>query len=53
MNMSEVLGRCRVEYAEDLVENVQDYSKRGPDCFYFLEVRMRVTRMTLKLCAQE
>ncbi|RXN04401.1 DNA (cytosine-5)-methyltransferase 1-like protein [Labeo rohita] len=36
-NMAEVLGRCQVEYAEDLVESVQDYSSRGPDRFYFLE----------------
>lgn len=40
VNMVEVLGRCKVEYAEDLVESVQDYSSRGPDHFYFLEVRM-------------
>lgn len=40
VNMADVLGRCRVEYAEDLVESVQDYSSRGPDRFYFLEVRM-------------
>lgn len=44
VNMSDVLGRCRVEYAEDLVESVQDYSRRGPDCFYFLEVRMNVMK---------
>lgn len=42
VNMSDVLGRCLAEYAEDLVESVQDYSKRGPDCFYFLEVRINV-----------
>uniref|UniRef100_A0A8C2IQ98 DNA (cytosine-5-)-methyltransferase 1 n=1 Tax=Cyprinus carpio TaxID=7962 RepID=A0A8C2IQ98_CYPCA len=41
VNMAEVLGRCQVEYAEDLVESVQDYSSKGPDRFYFLEVRMR------------
>lgn len=36
--MSEVLGRCQVEYGEDLNESVQDYSNGGPDRFYFLEV---------------
>uniref|UniRef100_A0A671WZ84 DNA (cytosine-5)-methyltransferase n=1 Tax=Sparus aurata TaxID=8175 RepID=A0A671WZ84_SPAAU len=37
VDMSEVLGRCQVEYAEDLNESVQDYSSGGPDRFYFLE----------------
>uniref|UniRef100_A0A8C7WDJ1 DNA (cytosine-5)-methyltransferase n=1 Tax=Oncorhynchus mykiss TaxID=8022 RepID=A0A8C7WDJ1_ONCMY len=37
VNMSEVLGRCRVEYGEDLNETVQDFSSGGPDRFYFLE----------------
>ncbi|MEQ2179091.1 hypothetical protein GOODEAATRI_021063, partial [Goodea atripinnis] len=37
VSMSEVLGRCQVEYAEDLNESVQDYSNGGPDRFYFLE----------------
>lgn len=36
--MSEVQGRCRVEYGEDLVESLQDYSSGGPDRFYFMEV---------------
>lgn len=36
--MTEVLGRCQVEYGEDLNESVQDYSSGGPDRFYFLEV---------------
>lgn len=40
VSMSEVLGRCQVEYAEDLNESVQDYSSGGPDRFYFLEVRL-------------
>lgn len=40
VNMSEVLGRCRVEYGEDLNETVQDFSSGGPDRFYFLEVRL-------------
>lgn len=39
VSMAEVLGRCQVEYAEDLNESVQDYSSGGPDRFYFLEVR--------------
>uniref|UniRef100_A0A673C4R3 DNA (cytosine-5)-methyltransferase 1 n=1 Tax=Sphaeramia orbicularis TaxID=375764 RepID=A0A673C4R3_9TELE len=37
VNMSEVLGRCQVEYGEDLNESVQEYSGGGPDRFYFLE----------------
>uniref|UniRef100_A0A8B9R729 DNA (cytosine-5)-methyltransferase n=1 Tax=Astyanax mexicanus TaxID=7994 RepID=A0A8B9R729_ASTMX len=37
VNMADVLGRCRVEYGEDLVESVQEYSTGGPDRFYFLE----------------
>uniref|UniRef100_A0A6Q2Z553 DNA (cytosine-5)-methyltransferase n=1 Tax=Esox lucius TaxID=8010 RepID=A0A6Q2Z553_ESOLU len=37
VSMSDVLGRCRVEYGEDLNETVQDYSSGGPDRFYFLE----------------
>lgn len=38
VSMSEALGRCRVEYAEDLNESVQDFSSGGADRFYFLEV---------------
>lgn len=38
--MADVLGRCRVEYGEDLVESVVDYSSGGPDRFYFLEVSL-------------
>uniref|UniRef100_A0A3Q1C2H1 DNA (cytosine-5)-methyltransferase n=1 Tax=Amphiprion ocellaris TaxID=80972 RepID=A0A3Q1C2H1_AMPOC len=37
VSMTEVLGHCQVEYAEDLIESVQDYSSGGPDRFYFLE----------------
>uniref|UniRef100_A0AAQ4Q520 DNA (cytosine-5)-methyltransferase n=1 Tax=Gasterosteus aculeatus aculeatus TaxID=481459 RepID=A0AAQ4Q520_GASAC len=37
VNMAELLGRCQVEYAEDLNESVQDYSSGGTDRFYFLE----------------
>lgn len=40
VDMTEVLGRCQVEYGEDLIESVQDYSSGGPDRFYFLEVRL-------------
>lgn len=36
--MVDVLGRCQVEYAEDLNESVQDFSSGGADRFYFLEV---------------
>lgn len=39
VDMTEVLGRCQVEYGEDLTESVQEYSSGGPDRFYFLEVR--------------
>ena len=39
VSMAEVLGRCQVEYGEDLNESVQDYSSGGPDRFYFLEVK--------------
>ena len=38
VGMGDVLGRCQVEYAEDLNESVQDFSSGGPDRFYFLEV---------------
>lgn len=38
VDMAQVLGRCQVEYAEDLNEPVQEYSSGGPDRFYFLEV---------------
>lgn len=38
VDMAEVLGRCQVEYGEDLNEPVQEYSSGGPDRFYFLEV---------------
>lgn len=41
--MADVLGRCRVEYGEDLVESVQEYSSGGPDRFYFLEVKLEPT----------
>lgn len=41
--MADVLGRCRVEYGEDLVESVQEYSSSGPDRFYFLEVTLELT----------
>uniref|UniRef100_A0A672JJ28 DNA (cytosine-5)-methyltransferase n=1 Tax=Salarias fasciatus TaxID=181472 RepID=A0A672JJ28_SALFA len=37
VSMTEVLGRCQVEYAEDLNESIQEYSSGGPDRFYFLE----------------
>ncbi|XP_061556979.1 DNA (cytosine-5)-methyltransferase 1 [Phycodurus eques] len=37
VSMSDVLGRCHVEYGEDLNESVQEYSNGGPDRFYFLE----------------
>uniref|UniRef100_A0A4W4H127 DNA (cytosine-5)-methyltransferase 1 n=1 Tax=Electrophorus electricus TaxID=8005 RepID=A0A4W4H127_ELEEL len=37
VSMVDVLGRCRVEYGEDLAESVQEYSSSGPDRFYFLE----------------
>lgn len=39
VNMGDVLGRCQVEYAEDLNESIQDYSSAGPERFYFLEVQ--------------
>uniref|UniRef100_A0AAY4B461 DNA (cytosine-5)-methyltransferase n=1 Tax=Denticeps clupeoides TaxID=299321 RepID=A0AAY4B461_9TELE len=37
VDMADLQGRCRVEYGEDLVESVQEYSSGGPDRFYFLE----------------
>lgn len=40
VDMAQVLGRCQVEYGEDLTEPVQEYSSGGPDRFYFLEVRL-------------
>lgn len=45
--MSEVLGRCQVEYGEDLNQSVQDFSSGGPDRFYFLEVRLLHTNSYL------
>lgn len=42
VSMTEVLGRCKVEYGEDLNESVQDYSSGGPDRFYFLEVQFLI-----------
>lgn len=42
VNMADVLGRCRVEYGEDLVESVQEYSSGGLDRFYFLEVQLEL-----------
>lgn len=42
VDMTEVLGRCQVEYGEDLTESVQEYSSGGPDRFYFLEVHLVV-----------
>lgn len=42
VDMTEVLGRCQVEYGEDLNESVQDYSSGGPDRFYFLEVQLLI-----------
>ncbi|ROL51170.1 DNA (cytosine-5)-methyltransferase 1 [Anabarilius grahami] len=53
VNMAEVLGRCRVEYAEDLVENVQDYSSRGPDRFYFREAYNARSKGKGKSASQE
>ncbi|XP_049981417.1 DNA (cytosine-5)-methyltransferase 1 isoform X4 [Alexandromys fortis] len=37
VDFSDVQGRCTVEYGEDLLESIQDYSQGGPDRFYFLE----------------
>lgn len=55
VNMADVLGRCQVEYAEDLNESIQDYSSGGPDRFYFLEVqgfcRFSVSRQNLNICS--
>lgn len=38
VDFSDVQGRCTVEFEDDLLENLQDYSKGGPDRFYFSEV---------------
>lgn len=40
VDMIDVLGRCQVEYGEDLNESVQEYSNGGLDRFYFLEVKI-------------
>uniref|UniRef100_W5MKZ4 DNA (cytosine-5)-methyltransferase n=1 Tax=Lepisosteus oculatus TaxID=7918 RepID=W5MKZ4_LEPOC len=37
VDCKDVQGRCTVEYGEDLIESVQEYSSAGPDRFYFLE----------------
>lgn len=42
VDMTDVLGRCQVEYGEDLTESVQEYSSGGPDRFYFLEVHVLI-----------
>lgn len=42
--MAQVLGRCQVEYGEDLNEPVQEYSSGSPDRFYFLEVHLSICR---------
>lgn len=44
VSMTEVLGRCQVEYGEDLNESVQEYSSGGPDRFYFLEVELLICK---------
>lgn len=41
--MAQVLGRCQVEYGEDLNEPVQEYSSGSPDRFYFLEVHLSIS----------
>lgn len=51
VDMAQVLGRCQVEYGEDLNEPVQEYSSGGPDRFYFLEVHLSIScRNVNKLC---
>lgn len=47
--MGDVLGRCQVEYAEDLNESIQDYSSAGPERFYFLEVQYFLSTLIFKL----
>lgn len=42
MDFKAVQGRCTVEYGEDLLECLQEYSAGGPDRFYFLEVVARL-----------
>nr|XP_044998523.1 DNA (cytosine-5)-methyltransferase 1 isoform X2 [Jaculus jaculus] len=37
VDFKSVQGRCTVEYGEDLLGCLQDYSDGGPDRFYFLE----------------
>lgn len=49
VDMTEVLGRCQVEYGEDLNESVLDYSSGGPDRFYFLEVQLLILFRNFKL----
>lgn len=49
VDMTEVLGRCQVEYGEDLNESVQDYSSGGPDRFYFLEVQLLILCRNFRL----
>lgn len=51
MEMTEVLGRCQVEYGEDLTESVQEYSSGGPDRFYFLEVHPLAGLCLRRSCA--
>lgn len=47
VDMAQVLGRCQVEYGEDLNEPVQEYSSGAPDRFYFLEVPLLMTCSSL------
>lgn len=49
VDMIEVLGRCQVEYGEDLIEPVQEYSSGGPDRFYFLEVNLLILCRNLRI----
>lgn len=51
VDMTEVLGRCQVEYGEDLTESVQEYSSGGPDRFYFLEVHLLLHLCLRRSCA--
>ena len=38
VTLDEVEGKCYVVYADDLTMSVDEYSRLGPDRFYFREV---------------
>ena len=40
MKFEEVVRKCHVVFSEDIHESIQEYCRRGPDRFYFTEVKI-------------